>query len=193
MRRIVVLLPIVICTLLLALAMTVPAFGYYESEDGPTAWAQCSCHNAAVPNPADPAVRVTCQHCHGYTTDGFPLQARDSADVYQGPHGNFTTASNKCASCHTLHDAPAASLLPADSIVDTCWSCHDGTGGFGVYGTIKARGLGDPATDTSFGSHRIQVTAEVPGGDADSGGTETRTFLGPGGLLICTDCHSVHG
>lgn len=57
-----------------------------------------------------------------------------------------------------------------------------------MYGTILAR------TGTAPGSgHGVEVTAEVPGGDAGTGGSSTGTFSGVGGTLTCTDCHSPHG
>ncbi|TDB37990.1 MAG: hypothetical protein D9V44_08060 [Actinobacteria bacterium] len=169
------------------------ALAYWEPSAAPATTGSCSCHGSDVPNSSDLTVRLTCQHCHGYTSDQFPLASRDSVDVQRGPHGYYSATTRKCESCHTLHDAPEAGLLPASSVVDTCWVCHDGTGGYGVYGTIKARGAGDPATDLSLGSHRIQATAVVPGGDAESGGSSTRVFSGPADTLICSDCHSVHG
>lgn len=106
-----------------------------------------------------------------------------------GPHGIYGPATKKCGICHGVHDAAGAKLLPAATVVDTCFTCHDGTGGQGVYGTIKARTGTDPAA-----GHRYSVTNEVLGGDALSGGSATRTFRETDtGNLICTDCHSVHG
>ena len=145
-----------------------------------------------MPNSTDPLVRPSCQHCHGYTSDQFPLGQYNSPDVMRGPHGNYLTTSSKCDSCHTVHSAEAGgvALLPAATVAATCEMCHDGTGGFGVYGAIKAQTGRDPATDSSLGSHRIAATNVVPGGSA-TGGSAMVAF--GGGTLTCSDCHSVHG
>lgn len=94
-----------------------------------------------------------------------------------------------------MHKSPADSvlLLRASTVVTTCMMCHDGTGGFGVYGAVEARTGVDPATSDEAGTHRIATVSLVPGGDAGTGGSSTMTFAGPGGTLICTDCHSIHG
>lgn len=172
---------------------TAPALAYQESAVGPSTVAQCSCHGATIPDSNDPTVRMSCQHCHGYTSDNFPLGTSSSPDVMLGPHGNYSSVTNKCGSCHTLHDAAGPKLLPAATVVDTCLTCHDGTAGFGVYGAIKAQTGLDPATNLSLGSHRIAVTNSIPGGDPVGGGTASRAFAGPGSLLVCSDCHDVHG
>ncbi len=75
-------------------------------------------------------------------------------------------------------------LLPAATIRDTCNSCHDGTGGKGVYGVLESQGV------TVTAAHRIEETDLVPGG-SQAGTEETRTFSADG-LLTCSDCHSPH-
>ena len=130
-----------------------------------------------------------CASCHAATTtSGY------SRTSHSGPHSGYTATTRKCQTCHIVHDAPASSpaLLPAPTIVETCFTCHDGTAGFGVYGAIKAQTGLDPATDRSLGSHRIGSTL-VPGSDPVTGGGGEREFKGPDGGLICTDCHSQHG
>ena len=73
-----------------------------------------------------------------------------------------------------------------------CNTCHDGTGGSGVYGVIQAR-TGQPAGS----QHRIETTTGpvagmlVPGGRSD-GTTRTTGYSGTGGSMTCTDCHSPH-
>ncbi|MBE0476974.1 MAG: hypothetical protein IBX62_07760 [Coriobacteriia bacterium] len=108
-----------------------------------------------------------------------------------GPHGAYGRSTNKCRICHSVHAAPedGVKLLPGASVVATCFTCHDGTGGQGVYGTIAARTGQPPA-----GGHRYSATSVIPGGDATTGGSATRTFRETStGNLICTDCHSPHG
>lgn len=105
-----------------------------------------------------------------------------------GPHGGYTATTNKCAACHTVHvtDVNSLALLPGPTVKDSCESCHDGTGGAGVYGAIAARG------GTVGGGHRIDTTATVPGGDESTGGGLERSFRGEAGLMTCSDCHSPH-
>lgn len=107
-----------------------------------------------------------------------------------GPHGNFTATTTRCEVCHSVHvAASSSSLLFKPTATGTCLACHDGTGGYGVYGSIKARGL------VAGASHRSvpPTTAIVPGGDP-SGGSRTETeYQGEGGFLGCVDCHTPHG
>lgn len=106
-----------------------------------------------------------------------------------GPHGNYSTTSQTCSLCHTLHDASNSGikLLPQATVTSMCFMCHDGTGspGSGVYGAIIGRGL------TVGAEHSVNATSVVPGGDPD-GGSATVAFS-ESGLLGCGDCHSVHG
>jgi hypothetical protein len=105
-----------------------------------------------------------------------------------GPHGGYTTATTKCAVCHTVHAATDGSykLLPGPTVLASCRVCHDGTGGYGVYGTIAKRNLTVGAT------HSIDTTNVIPGGDASTGGSASRTFGGVAGTMTCDDCHSPH-
>lgn len=111
------------------------------------------------------------------------------SSITKGPHGNYTTASSKCDTCHTVHVASSGGikLLPAATIKAVCFTCHDGTAGRGVYGAIAARGVAVGA------SHDIESTNIVPGGSPTTGGSATGVFEGPGDTLTCTDCHSAHG
>jgi predicted CXXCH cytochrome family protein len=135
-------------------------------------------------DPADPPTGRTCADCHG-------RQADENTDTVapgrKGPHGGFNTATRKCAACHTVHGATADgyALLPGPTAKAVCESCHDGTGGNGVYGAITARG-GEVRS-----AHRIEATNVVPGGDP-TGGALNGAFSGPGETLTCVDCHSPH-
>ncbi|MDA3935553.1 MAG: hypothetical protein PF636_01625 [Actinomycetota bacterium] len=135
--------------------------------------------------------RTECIDCHGASEQDILNPGSDPdllAAVRKGPHGGYTTGTNKCQTCHSLHNAPDAGskLLPGETVKNTCESCHDGTAGTAVYGVILARTGIDPAS-----AHRIEQTNSIPGGDA-GGGTLTGSFMGPGGTLTCSDCHAPH-
>jgi len=125
---------------------------------------------------------TTCAYggCH---TIGGPLDATSG----KGPHGLYSKTSDRCRACHTIHVATGVKLLPGATVTGTCFTCHDGTGGAGVYGAIFARTGVQPA-----GRHRYDTTSTVPGGSATDGGNATMAFKGPGGTLSCDDCHSPH-
>lgn len=127
----------------------------------------------------------TCVECHGLESGESAVP--EPTVTRKGPHGGYTTGTQKCQTCHTVHVAPLGStmLLPAATIKDTCNTCHDGTGGGGVYGVLTARGV------TPNSAHRVEVTNLVPGG-AEDGSDTTATFSASGGFLTCSDCHSPH-
>lgn len=161
------------------------AYGYPEPSG--EAWPNCysACHQSG-----------DCVSCHAiYPIDSTWYEGNPD-DWFSGPHGSYTASSTKCATCHSVHKSPADSilLLPAATIVETCETCHDGTGGYGVYGAVFARTGVDPKVDVDVsGSHRIGVTNTTPGGSPMSGGSLDRVFRGSEAQLICSDCHSVHG
>ncbi len=162
------------------------ALGFQEPNDFPGGPADCmDCHFDYQDYIDD------CNACHA---DADPSSTTDvnGFEFYHpsGPHTGYSATSKKCGVCHSVHEASGDSskLLPSATIVGTCFSCHDGTGGWGVYGTIVAR----MPTATPSG-HSVDTTSLVPGGDPISGDSSVGTFLGSDGALICTDCHSPHG
>ena len=179
---------------LAALALPDDAFAYNENSHVSGGGCGGDCHTTI------PINETNCAACHTFAPDNtnfpptgdtgtnpdFPLIGEFSQS---GPHGIYKTTTNRCAMCHTLHDAPTGfKLLPGATIKATCFTCHDGTQGYGVYGTIQAR-TGSPAP----GGHSIENTNVVPGGDVASGGSSSAvTFRGPSGSLTCSDCHSPH-
>jgi predicted CXXCH cytochrome family protein len=127
-----------------------------------------------------------CDSCHAdYQSD--PALDGYVRNAWYGPHYNYSNLTDKCQTCHSVHKATGDSMLQKSTIHDLCMMCHDGTGGYGVYGTVKARTGADPG-----GGHRIDTTNTIPGGDPVTGGDATRTFAGVGGDLTCTDCHAPH-
>ncbi len=129
----------------------------YAFHEPYTQGTSCSaCHNAD-------AFSTDCATCHDLPAD----YTWYDEDNYAGPHGDYQTTSSKCDSCHSVHNAPAGStmLLPGATVVSTCETCHDGTGGYGVYGAILAVTGVAPSS-----GHGIETTNVVPGGDAATGG-----------------------
>lgn len=149
-----------ICLIALGFSLVAtPAFGYwYESTSTPV---------------------TDCVFCHG-------MDASSAEATRSGPHGGYATTTNKCAVCHQVHTAPAGGhlLLAGATVKGTCETCHDGTGGAGVYGVVAAR-LGPGAVKSA---HSIDTTGAIPGGDPSTGATFTAPFV-----LGCADCHSPHG
>ena len=176
----------------------VPAFAYPESttnvEPSGTPPLCSDCHGlesltqdpATVGKASKPA-----------TWSAFDSEAGTFVGSRKGPHGGYTAGTQKCGTCHLVHNAAGnTALLPQATIADTCNTCHDGTGGGGVYGVIRYRS----GATTEPAGHRVGAaslnttgTVTVPGGSATSadGSLET-TFTGENGSLTCTDCHSPH-
>lgn len=161
------------------------AFAWYESKPS-TPGATVATSTAQTTDP----LHRGCPDCHGLdagVTSPTVTQSR------KGPHGNYTTGTQKCTVCHTIHDAANSSLLPAATVQATCNTCHDGTGGGGVYGVIYYRTGIQPVAQHSLDASSVSggwVT--VPGGDASTGGSVTTTFTGVSGGLTCSDCHNPH-
>jgi predicted CXXCH cytochrome family protein len=166
-------------TVLSLLWAAAPAYAYDEPHGMPQGGMAdlCGkCHRDLTGN----EYSCTFSGCHEM---GRPLDETSG----KGPHGLYSSTSDRCSTCHTLHDAGGEKLLPAATVTGSCFTCHDGTGGNGVYGTILARTGVAPA-----GAHRIDTATIVPGGDAETGGDATMAFKGPGSTLTCDDCHSPH-
>lgn len=147
---------------------------------------------------------VVLSPAHAYTPEGnasrigelaarrniSPCEACHTTSSAFMPHGGYSSVTDRCKYCHFVHDAPfgGKKLLPGITVADACTTCHDGTGGNGVYGVLAARGL--PVNS----AHRVLSNSQnvVPGGDGVGGGSATVTFRGEGGNLTCSDCHSPH-
>lgn len=162
---------IVLAAFAAVLAAVVPAFAYPAT------------------GTVDPSY-AACVDCHGTTT----VSIAGTDTERQGPHGNYLTSTTKCPACHNTHgaDTPtnisSPSLLVTATVTDMCETCHDGTGGQGVYGTLLARGV------YPVSKHRVDATRTIPGGDPSTGGDLTGVVF-EGGVnmtLGCIDCHSPH-
>lgn len=110
--------------------------------------------------------------------------------AYISPHGKYSTATEMCGRCHSLHRSPGLRLLRASTVEDTCLLCHDGTqsnynvrkGTFfnGVIEVASPAGGFDPAYGYTT-THLVGQTNFIPGNNSN-------LFL-----LKCTSCHNPHG
>ncbi|HET6351606.1 MAG TPA: cytochrome c3 family protein [Coriobacteriia bacterium] len=155
-----------------------PAFAYQES--------------SSTVDPADTPA-YSCPSCHGLESGFSSPTVGPVVDggTRKGPHGGYGIGTNKCETCHTLHGAASArALLPDITIEGTCNTCHDGTGGGGVYGVIKRRTGEDPAGGHMVGGH-TGGKVSIPGGNADGSDLDYQFSVVDEGMT-CTDCHSPH-
>lgn len=171
-------------TVVMTVAFASVAFAYDEPKNAPES------HSGSVMNSCVPCHSLgpsgsLCDTCH---TPHMGVSLAVTAG--KGPHGLYAATTTRCAACHEAHDAGGALLLAAPTVTASCNTCHDGTGGKGVYGAILARTGVDP--QASGGGHAIDTTSVVPGGSAASGGSSTMALGGVGGTLGCNDCHSPH-
>lgn len=154
---------------LILLALVQPAFAFNENPSAETT----SVYNEA-----------NCGGCHN------PWNGSAGLFNPSAVHSGYVTVSNKCKQCHAVHNADqfGQKLLPGPTVSDSCNTCHDGTGGNGVYGVFAARGL------TPSAEHTTEVTNVVPGGNPLTGGDATLPLSAwSTGNLSCIDCHSPHG
>lgn len=160
------LLRVFIVSAALAALGVVPAFGYNETNVGG---------------------RV-CSDCHGL--ESRTQETSVVVGTRKGPHGGYNTGTQKCDTCHMVHDAAGNSaLLAEETIAATCNTCHDGTGGGGVYGAIRSH-----SATAAAGGHRVRGSSSdaTVGVTTVPGGGQTGTFTGENNELTCTDCHSPH-
>lgn len=108
----------------------------------------------------------------------------------QKTHGEYSTNTNSCASCHQTHTAASKSLLFKDGVYSTCTACHDGTLGFyNVYDKSTAGTFGgthDGNSSVHLSTGVMQVKAAPGGNTTAATGSWTNEFN-------CASCHAPHG
>ncbi len=134
------------------------------------------------------------QHGSGQTYGG--LYTRESG-YFSGPHGGYTTTTNKCQDCHSTHYASGSfMLLRANSREAACDYCHGGGGGSqlnimmdndyrtGTYDMTQASAI--PTTTMGFGTgHTLGYRGKAPA-DIQPAYSDPQGFS-------CFDCHTPHG
>lgn len=79
--------------------------------------------------------------------------------LYDNPHGNYDTSTNKCKVCHAVHRAEGAYyLLRADSQDDACDYCHIGGS---AHSSLEVYDLNAAGKYTSNG-HTIGAQTQIP-------------------------------
>jgi hypothetical protein len=126
-----------------------------------------------------------------------PGQYTRAGGYFSGPHGGYTTTTNKCADCHSTHYATGSyMLLRADSREAACDYCHGGGGGstinimmdndYKTVGSDMSTGVAQATDSMGKGTgHTLGYKGEAPG-DIQPAYSDTQG-------LACFDCHSPHG
>lgn len=127
--------------------------------------------------------------------------AADDSTLYQynTPHAGFSTASNRCKTCHAVHGARDVSyrLLRDASRTQECNYCHMGPAGASA---LRLYALDDLGYSVQ-GEHTLGSTL-VPDSNIQGGTNGNGNLPDRGGPydpdtnkqgLYCYSCHSVHG
>ncbi|WP_461373554.1 hypothetical protein [Candidatus Aquicultor sp.] len=105
----------------------------------------------------------------------YPLQYTDTATA--GPHGNYTSTTNKCKECHAVHLATGTyDLSRVNARNDTCDFCH------GIGGVASKQVILD---QNGHGADPGQAEVVAPG-DTDIPYSKNAKSWG------CLECHSAH-
>lgn len=131
---------------------------------------------------------------------------------FSGPHGGYTTTTNKCQDCHSTHYAYGSyKLLRANEAEAACDYCHGGGGGStinvqmdnqyrdGGFDPYGADGLHTESDEASMAASAIASDSMGPG----TGHTLGYEGLAPADIepaytagdagFACFSCHSPHG
>lgn len=117
-------------------------------------------------------------------------QTGSQVRAFQGPHGGYTTTTNKCQDCHAVHIASGAfMLMRSDRRENACDFCHGGGGGSAI----------NIQMDNAYDAERL-VASNTDG--QGTGHTVGYSGLSPLDIkpaywdtqgLVCFDCHTPHG
>lgn len=126
-----------------------------------------------------------------------PTQYTRATGYFSGPHGGYTTTTNKCADCHSTHYASGGyMLLRANSREAACDYCHGGGGGStiniqmdndyqaGAYSAAQASAV--ETTTMGYGTgHTLGYEGNAP--------TDIKPAYSDPEGFACFDCHTPHG
>lgn len=195
-------LSLLVSLCMVALAASV-AFAAHSGTEGHNQLGQAYWlgHTGVTPGNDPSTVPTSCNYCHESQTKHT-----------SGPHGGYTTTSNKCQTCHGLHAQATGSnkawnnlLLPGTTTVEVCNYCHDLTQTdlapyYTNYMTTEAsvksahKVAGLTVASDVYGWEAGDGTGDtaytgtwdgdptIPGGDYSNGGDHTLTTAGQGKL-----------
>jgi predicted CXXCH cytochrome family protein len=130
-----------------------------------------------------------------YGTNNTAWYVRDAEGGSQiasprGPHGGYTSTTNKCKDCHAVHLAEGAFMLTrVDDRFQVCDYCHTGGGGSKTNIQMDNEYDSDTALITASRGDGVGHTIGYPG----NAPVDIQPAYGCQGGLMCFDCHSVHG
>jgi predicted CXXCH cytochrome family protein len=120
------------------------------------------------------------------------------------PHGPFGSDTDKCGSCHRIHNNQADKLLPVSSTTELCVSCHSKGQGAdtavmeGAYvdglGSAASHTWGSPGALLLGGGFQYIGNSQAVTGNHKLGvlGTPYGSANGAIYSLGCADCHTPH-
>jgi hypothetical protein len=144
-----------------------------------------------------------------FAAPAFASEYTRANGYFSGPHGGYTTTTNKCADCHSAHKAAGSfMLMKADSREAACDFCHGGGGGSSInimmdnaYRSVEAS-FGTDAYAAVAGSKYAAAAIPSSGNYRGTGHTLGYTGSAPVDInpaftssagLACFDCHTPHG
>jgi hypothetical protein len=118
-----------------------------------------------------------------------PLEYTRATGSASGPHGGYTSTTNKCQDCHSTHYASGSYvLLRANSREAACDYCHVGGGGSSVNIQMDNdyNGAAEATTSRGYGTgHTLGYQGNAPV-DINPAFSDSQGFA-------CFDCHTPHG
>lgn len=136
----------------------------------------------------------------GPLTGDSRLEFTPYAASQPGPHGGYTTTTNRCQDCHSTHYAYGSyKLLRASSREAACDFCHTGGGGSNV-NIMMDNAYTNSATEISqTGTAAVDATTTMGFGTGHTLGykghapTDIRPAYSDSSGFSCFDCHTPHG
>jgi hypothetical protein len=158
------------------------------------------------------ALSVASAFAEGYNNPTGTGDYTQATGYFSGPHGGYTTTTNKCQDCHSTHYAFGSyKLLRANTAEAACDFCHGGGGGSTInvmmdnaYQSVEATFGTDAYAAGSAGGDKYDAVA-IASGTNGPGTGHTLGFTGNApadvqpaysageGGFACFSCHSPHG